>query len=397
MRVARGTGTLRVAPAGVVCDTAASSVTRGYPALVGLATGVPWFRPSRRSGHPGLLTLARLLAFEVLVVAALYVLSPQAWLTILVAALAAVLTIALFGRSHGRWWSESALLWLRYRRRGGTAGVRAEDPRLTALGELVPDLTVTDLPSGLGMGGDGAGWFAVLEVATADVAGAVPPVPLAALARVAAEAEQAGVVIQLVSHNAASAAGPRERAVWVAVRLDAQAVAESTLAGEFTVDVPAVLAEMARRAERVLTRRGSVVRALGADELLGALARSCDLLPAGSPVVAREAWQAWHSHRLAHRCYWVASWPDAERGTGLLAQLADLPATLVSIAFVLEPSFDGTDLSCVVRVASLPSSLALVCDRAEHLVRRAGGRLSRLDGQHAPGVYASAPSGGGAR
>jgi type VII secretion protein EccE len=363
---------------------------------VGLATGVPWFRLGRRSGRPGLLTLARLLVFEALVVAALYVLSPRPWLMILVAVLAVFLTVLLFGRSRGRWWSESALLWLRYRRRGGTVGVSADDPRLTALCELVPDLTVEDLPGGLGMGGDGAGWFAVLEVATAGAAGAVPPVPLAALARLTTDAEQAGVVIQLVSHNAAGPEG-RERVVWVAVRLDAKAVAESTLAGDHRVDVPAVLAEMVRRAEKVVKRRGLVARALGADELLRALARSCDLLPASSAVPVREAWQVWHSHRLAHRCYWLSSWPDAERGTGLLAQLADLPATLVSIAFVLEPTFDGTTMSCVVRVASLPSSLGLACERAEELVRRAGGRLSRLDGQQAPGVYASAPSGGGAR
>lgn len=371
---------------------------RGYSALV--ATGDAWFRLSRRSGRPGLLTLARLLAFEVVVVSVLYVLSPRPWLTILAAALAVLLTALLFGRSHGRWWSESALLWLRYRRRSGTADVRGDDPRLTALGELVPELTVQDLPgpenTKLGMGGDGAGWFAVLEVAL-DAAGALPPVPLAALTRVATDAEQAGVVIQLVSHNAGGGPGGKDRAVWVGVRLDAKAVAESTLARDQRVDVPAVLTEMVRRVERVLRRRGLVARALTADELLAALARSCDLLPAGNPVAAREAWQAWYSGRLAHRCYWIASWPDAERGTALLARLADLPAALVSIAFVLEPAFGGTSMSCVIRIAGVPASLGVVCDRAVEMVRRAGGRLSSLDGQHAPGVYASAPSGGGVR
>jgi type VII secretion protein EccE len=355
---------------------------------------------SRRSGRPGLLTLARLLAFEVVVMTALYLLSPKLWVVVLAAAFAVLLTVLLFGRSHGRWWSESLLLWLRYRRRSGRADVRGDDPRLTALGELVPELTVVDVPgpenTKLGMGGDGAGWFAVLEVTAADPAGATPPVPLAALARIGADAKQAGVVIQLVSHNAAGTHG-RERTVWVAVRLDAKAVAEATLSSGQRVDVPAVLVEMARRVEKVLRRRGLTARALNADALLGALARSCDLLPASSPVQAREAWQDWHSSRLVHRCYWLASWPDVERGTGLLAQLADLPATLVSIAFVLEPAYEGTDMSCVVRIGSVPASLGPACERAEQLVRRAGGRLSRLDGQQAPGVYASAPSGGGAR
>lgn len=363
-------------------------------------TGVPWFRVSRRSGRPGLLTLARLLAFEVVVVAVLYLVSPNVPLMVLAIVVAVLLTALLFGRSHGRWWSESALLWLRYHRRSGTAGARCDDPRLAALAELVPDLTVEDVQRGgdarLGVGGDGAGWFAVLEVDLL-AAGPVPPIPFAALARVASAAEQAGVVIQVVSHNAAGVGGARERAVWVAVRLDVTVLAESTVGSTATADAPAVLAEMVRRAERVLRRRGLVARALTADGLLGALARSCDLRPAGTPVAAREAWQHWQSHRLAHRCYWVASWPNAERGTSLLAVLADLPAVLVSIAFVLEPSFDGTDLSCVVRVAAPPAVLGEACARAEHLVRLAGGRLSRLDGQHAPGVYASAPSGGGAR
>jgi type VII secretion protein EccE len=317
------------------------------------------------------------------------------------AALAVVIAVLLFGRSHGRWWTESAALWLRYRRRGGTASVLGDDPRLAALCELAPELTVEDIrgtdDSRLGMGGDGAGWFAVLEVATAGVDGVVPPVPLAELARIAADAEQSGVVMQLVSHNVA-AAGERTRTVWVVVRLDAGAVAESALAeDQRRVDVPGVLAEMVRRVERMLRRRGLVARTLTADELLGALVRSADLLPDGGPGTARETWRAWYSRRLAHRCYWLASWPDVERGTGLLAQLADLPAAFVSIAFVLEPTFEGTGMSCLVRVAAVPGSLGLVCDRAEGLARRAGGRLSCLDGQHGPAVYASAPSGGGAR
>lgn len=361
----------------------------------------PWFRPNRRFGGPGVLTIARVLVLEVVIVGVLCAVSPQPWLVIAGAALAVVIAVMLFGRSHGRWWTESAMLWLRYRRRGGTASARGDDPRLAALCDLAPELTVENIPgaddSKLGMGGDGAGWFSVLEVATDGVDGVLPPVPLAELARIASDAEQTGVVMQLVSHNAV-AADDRKRTIWVAVRLDAHAVAESALGeGHRKVDVPGVLAEMVRRVERVLRRRGLVARTLTADELLGALVRSADLLPDGGPVTARETWRAWYSRRLAHRCYWLASWPDAERGTGLLAQLADLPAAFVSIAFVLEPTFEGTGMSCLVRVAAVPGSLGLVCDRAEGLARRAGGRLSCLDGQHGPAVYASAPSGGGAR
>ncbi|NIH81479.1 type VII secretion protein EccE [Amycolatopsis viridis] len=365
-------------------------------------SGQTWFPHVRNRGRLGVLSLARLLAFEIVLVAVAAVGVQRLWALIAAGVLGLAVIIMMFGRSNGRWWTESLVLWLGFRSRRGTSGERRDDPRLAALCELVPDLVVEDVDgpgdAQLGMGSDEAGWFAVLEVAGgADVVS--PPVPLAALARTAAEAEQAGVVMQVVMHSTPGhEPRTRDRTLWVAVRLDAQAVAESMIdAPGDRLDVPAVLAEITRRAERVLRRRGLRARMLAADEVVDALARSCDLLPGGGPSQVHEAWESWHSTRLTHGCFWIHSWPEPDRGTGLLAALAELPADLVSIALLLEPSFDGTTLRCLVRVAATVQRYAQVCDLVRTLAERHGGRVSRLDGQHGPAVYASAPSGGGAR
>lgn len=367
-----------------------------------------WFQRRRLPGRIGPVGISRLLVFQVIQVGLFVVLVRGVWAAVLGGAVGALAIAVTFGRWRGRWWTESAMLWLRFRRRRGIADPRAEDPRLAALSQLVPDLVVEDVDgtdgSRLGMASDGAGWFAVLEVepTEADVS---PPVPLSALARIAAEAEQAGVVMQVVSHTmpATVELGGAQRFLWVAVRLDADAVADSLVDDpDRQVGVPAVLAELTRRVDRALRRRGLKARTLDADGVMDALVLSCDLAPAelaDRPVLAREDWDAWHSPRLAHRCFWLARWPDPERGTSLLAGLNDAPDARVSIALVLEPRDEGelTDLRCLVRVAAAPGRSRLAADHSMQLAERLGGRLYPLDGEHALAVYGTAPSGGGAR
>lgn len=384
-----------------------------------------WFRRRRTPGRLGQVGVARLIlaqSLQIGVIAA--VLQPSAWVGAAAATTGALTTAAALGRWRGRWWTELVALRLDLRRRLGRPAGITDDPRLAALRHLVPDLVVEDVAgtdTRLGMGSDGAGWFAVLEVEPSAVQA---PVPLAALARLATEAEQAGVVIQVVWHSVpvttewAEPAGPsvepdpertgRQRTVWVAVRLDANAVADSAVDnpdGDRHLDVPAVLRELTRRVGRVLRRRGLVSRVLDAPGLLDALARSCDLVdPDGAVATAgeavdRETWRGWRSDRLVHRTYWLATWPDPERGTGLLGALGDLPAAAVSVALILEPRPEGepTDLRCLVRLATPPARRQAASEHAERLARRYGARLFPLDGEHAPGVYATAPSGGGAR
>lgn len=383
-------------------------------------TGV-WFRRRRVPGRLGPLGVTRLVAVQVAQVGAVAaVVQPVGWVRLGGVVAGALTTVVALGRWRGRWWTDLVALRLDLRRRRGRVAVTADDPRLASLCQLVPDLTVEDVEATdgakLGMGSDGAGWFVVLEVDTAEAA-IHPPVPLAALARIATEAEQAGVVIQVVWHSVPVAAdapeppGPsaqpdpdqigRQRTLWVAVRLDADAVADSAVDnpdGDRHLDVPAVLGELSRRVGRVLRRRGLPSRVLDSSALLDALGRSCDLTP-GDDFAGQESWDGWHSVRLVHRGYWLRRWPDPERGTGLLASLGDLPGASVSIAVTLEPRAEGegTDLRCLVRLATEPHRNGPVAARAERLARRFGGRLFPLDGEHPLAVYATAPSGGGAR
>jgi type VII secretion protein EccE len=370
-----------------------------------------WFRLRRLPGRLGAVGVLRLLVFQVVQVGVFLVLLRGIWAAVLGSVVGAVAIAVTFGRWRGRWLTDQAVLWLRYRRgRGATSGA-PDDPRLVALGQLVPDLVVEDIAAGpegsrLGMGSDGAGWFTVLEVEPAG-AGVAPPVPLAALVRVAAEAGQAGVVIQVVTHTVPVPGGvaARQRLLWVAVRLDADLVADAAvddLGAEpaHQVDVPAVLAELTRRVRRALRRRGLGARGLDADGVVDALALSCDLAATDAPGLGkvREDWHAWHSPRLAHRCGWLQTWPDPDRGTTLLAGLGESPEARVSISLVLQPRDElESDLRCLIRLAAPPDRIGQVYDRADRLTRQLGGALFPLDGEHALGVYGSAPSGGGAR
>lgn len=370
------------------------------------------FRQRRVPGRLGAVGVSRLLALQVIQVGLFVVLVQPLWAAILGGLVGVLIILLVFARWQGRWITESALLWLRFRRRQGRVASQQEDQRLAALAELAPDLVIDEVPgpdaTRLGMGSDGAGWFAVLEVEPAD-AGVDPPVPNAALARIAREAGLGGVVMQVVAHSAPAASGAvpvpgagagRQRRLWVAVRLDADLVTSSAVDDEEDrVDVPAVLAELTRRVRRALRRRGLSTQVLDEDGLIDALALSCDLASAGHAGKVHEQWRAWQSHRLAHRCFWLRRWPDADRSTALLARLAELPDGQVTVAFILEARAESTevDLRCLVRVSAPPAQCDRLCDLAEGLTDQAGGQLYPMDGEHALAVYGSAPTGGGAR
>lgn len=100
-----------------------------------------------------------------------------------------------------------------------------------------------------------------------------------------------------------------------------------------------------------------------------------------------------------HRCFWLRTWPDPVRGTELLAALAELPGAWVSTALLLTGQADGAgrgELRCLIRIAAAPEQWEQICGYAVQLAERMGGELFPLDGEHALGVYATAPTGGGA-
>ncbi|MFI6761346.1 type VII secretion protein EccE [Micromonospora sp. NPDC050417] len=342
---------------------------------------------------------------------------------------AAVLLLAL-GRHQGRWWLEKRLMTWRYRRRQRTgAGVPAGDnPRLAALRVLAPDLTVENVEvagTPVGVARDNAGWYAVAQVTPKPAArGEAGGLPLDLLVAALADAAQPGAVLQVVTQTVPSpsvalspaskarqsyqellgrfGAIPADQQSWIAVRLDARLVAEAGATGGAELDVaPAVVASLVRRVAKSLRWVGVTHRLLDAEELLVVLSHSCDLEPgySASPVQPREDWAQWHSSRLAHRSFWIRGWPTLAEASSLLTKVSTAEAAMTSVALIMaaDDAARTVDLRALVRVAAPAEELERVCLSLVRGAERMSADLLRLDGEHGPAVYASAPTGGGAR
>jgi hypothetical protein len=71
-------------------------------------------------------------------------------------------------------------------------------------------------------------------------------------------------------------------------------------------------------------------------------------------------------------------------------------AAFVTVALTLVPTDDSIDIRCLIRVAAPPAEINKACKTVTREAGRLRMRLLRLDGEQAPAVYASAPTGGGA-
>jgi type VII secretion protein EccE len=396
------------------------------------ATGPATLLPRRRPGYLGPVHVTQLLISEAAVVAVLAL----AGRGIIVLAGAVVVGLALLvvtlSRRQGRWWLERRLMtWQYQRRRRARPVLVRDDPRLTALRWLAPGLTVENVDARdgaqIGVARDDAGWFAVAAISPRAAMRDDPHagLPLDILVRALVDADQPGAVLQVVTHTIPApsldldggrpaghsyrellqrfgpVAIPIDRVTWIAVRLDARALAEAGVDGVTETDqAPTAVATLIRRVAKSLRQVAIPYQVLDADGLLDALARSCDLAhpsQAGPAPEPREDWTAWHSGRLAHRSFWVRDWPSIAQSGALLDWLSTAPAAQSSIAMLLAPDGDSVDLRCVARVAASPNDLAGVTEAVDRGARLAHARLFQLDGEQAPAVYASAPTGGGPR
>lgn len=388
-------------------------------------------KPIPRPGHLGTLSVTQIVVAEavVLVTAAVATRGPVPGLIAGAASLAVLAVV--FARRHRRWWLEDLVISWRHRRRRAAARDTGAGAVLSALRTIAPGLAVRDVtaPDGarVGVARDEAGWFSVVALTpTAAVHSEAAPIPLDTLVTVLAANEQPGVVLQLVTHTVpapgpdlhpASPAGgsyrmlvdslaragvPAHRESAVCVRIDARTFAEALL--DHTADpetAAALVASLSRRVATSLRRIGVACRVLDTDELLGALARSCDLESAvlGDATQVTEDWTGWRSARLVHRTYWMKTWPQSAGQFGTLAEwVGGLRAAQTSIAIVLDPA-EGDDVAvrAFVRVAAAPDDdfgalEKVLLSGAESL----GAELLPLDGEQGPAVYATAPTGGGA-
>ena len=403
----------------------------GAPAPARSGTGT--LLPRRRPGYLGPVHVMQLLLVEAAVVAVAAALGRGPVVLAAAGGAALVLLAVALVRRDGRWWLERRLMARRYRQRRRSRPGARPDPRLTALRQLSPGLAVENIaaPDGaqVGVGRDDAGWYAVAAVVPSAPMRDAPMagLPLDALLTTLAEAGQPGAVLQLVTHTvpapglAVDPGSPAsqsyrqllgqfgnapvtvDRATWLAVRLDAQALAEAGADDVTEVDQAASLvAALVRRVAKALRHVGVPYQVLDAEGLLAALARSADLAPppeTGQPVLPREEWAVWHSAQLAHRTYWLRDWPDLGEAGALLAMLTHTPAALTSIAVIVAPEEDAgpVDLRCLIRVAAPAAALDQVGRTLTRTMEQARAKLFPLDGEQGPAAYATAPTGGGPR
>jgi type VII secretion protein EccE len=422
------------------------ATTREAPPRSGAAPGAsassreqmpaPRLTLQRRPGHIGAVSVAQLVLLELALVAGLVMLRHRTPFLVAGIVLGVLILVLTFGRRRGRWWAEYVVLRRQYRRRRRSAHPPATDRRLTQLHDLAPDLTVQTVEGAddvrVGVGADGAGWFAIVAVVASDgVRGGVGAVPLGVLAKAAKDAEQPGATVQVVTHTMPAPAtrgdgppcdesygellapvggvAPADQITWVAVRLDARTMAAATLTATTQLgpnvdrEATARLATLARRVAKALRRARCTVQILDADGLLDALARSVDLerTEGRSRDGQREDWSTWRSDTLVHACFWLRTWPQPDDAGPLLDQLALTSPAFTSVAVSVRPAGRAaadasTEIRGLIRVAAAPEALAASCAGLTEVARGGGARLFRLDGEQAPAVYASAPTGGGA-
>lgn len=394
--------------------------------------GIPTLVPHRRPGYLGSIHVLQLLVVEVVVIAVTAAFGLGMVAAAIAAAIAALLLVVTLGRQGGRWWIEHRVISWRLHRRDRIAGSLAgDDPRLAALRMLAPGVTIDEVggadDSLVGVARDSAGWYAVAEI-TANPglrATARPPVPLDTLAAALNDADQSGAaVVQVVTHTVPAAASddeagrsyrdllqrygpaqvPVEQTTWIAVRLDAVALAE--VGADLPEGAPDLVAALLRQLAKSLRRAGLGTRLLDRGGLLDALDRSCDLtVRAGAAFHVRNArvtpphedWHGWHSGRLTHRSYWLRDWPSVAQAGALLDWLATTPAALTSIALTLAPNGDTVDIRCLARIAATSDRLKAVSETLTAGAHTASADLFTLDGEQRPAVYATAPTGGGPR
>jgi type VII secretion protein EccE len=413
-------------PAPAASRSGSGSARRTEPVLI---------LPRRRPGFLGPVHVTQLLVAELVVMVLLVAVSEG-----VVAVVGALITgsgllLITLARRGGRWWMERRVMTWHYRRRRRRSrhtDPPSNDPRLAELRRFAPGMIVQNVSvadgAQVGVARDDTGWYAVAALSPRTVAhNDLVQLPLDELAAAVAEADQPGAVLQIVTQTvpapstnipAASPAGssyqqllarfgdvsiPAERTTWVAVRLDARMLAEATAGDPIELEVaPAVVAALIRRVVKSQRRAGVTLRLLDADALLDALVRACDLErpPSGTnEAQPREHWSMWRSAWLAHRSFWVRDWPAVSKASAMLDKLATSPSAMTTVAVIIAPEQGGqvADLRALVRVAALAGELGNVTRALRRRASEAKADLFALDGEQAPAVYASAPTGGGAQ
>ncbi|RLP88341.1 type VII secretion protein EccE [Micromonospora sp. CV4] len=357
----------------------------------------PVDRPGR--GRVGPVLVGQLVVLELCAVAVWAAGAGPSWVLAAVGTVAALIVLAVFARRGGRWWFEDLLLRRRLRRRreraaAALAGGAASDPRLAALAPELSVIELTDRGTRLGIGQDDQGWFAAvaLQPSTGAVVGSVEASTVDQALRVltdfAAPVSRAQVVAHtLVWYPAPGAPPAAHRTVWVALRLTVRdARVEAVSRGGGLPGVHRTLAAGIGRLGKALTAAGLAHRPLSRDELRAAVvsAAGLDLVP--EPPA--ETWLGLRGGGWTHRCLALRGRSDAPLGP-LVDAITATSAPSHTVAAAVSP--DGRVAAPLLRVAAMDNHVEALVKVVRDIAQRAGTPARPVDGQHGPGVYASAP------
>ncbi|CCH15646.1 type VII secretion protein EccE [Micromonospora lupini] len=354
-------------------------------------------RPGR--GRIGPVLVGQLVVLEVCAVAVWAATAGPSWLLATVAALALAVVVAAFARRGGRWWFHDVLLRRRLRHRreraaAALAGGTATDPRLAALAPELDVIELTDRGTRLGIGQDDQGWFAAvaLQPVTGAAVGSVDAATVDRALRVLADFSAPVSRAQVVAHTlvwypAPGAPPAAHRTVWVALRLTVRdARVETVSRGGGLPGVHRTLAAGIGRLGKALTAAGLAHRPLGRDELRAAVvsAAGLDLVP--EPPT--ESWRGLRGGGWTHHCLTLRGRPDAPLGP-LVDAITATSAPSHTVAAAVSP--DGRMAAPLLRVAAMDNHVEALVKAVRDVAHRAGTPARPMDGQHGPGVYASAP------
>ncbi|KKK04525.1 type VII secretion protein EccE [Micromonospora sp. HK10] len=371
------------------------------PGCTATAPAAPDDRPvapsdQRRRGRLGPVVVGQLVVLECAALAVWFATAGPTWVLPAVGVPALLAVVAAFARRGGRWWYEDLALRRRLRRRRDRArgAVPAGDPRLAALAPELNVVELTERGTRLGIGQDERGWFAAVALTgrpgapAGSVEAAVVDRALAVLADFAGPVTQTQVVSHtLVWYPAPGAPPAAHRTVWVALRLSvADARTEAVSRGGGLRGVHRTVSAGMGRLGKALTAAGLGHRVLSRDELHAAVVSGAGLdLAPESPV---ESWTSLRGGGWTQHCLALRVRPNGSLGP-LVDAVTATSAPSHTVAALVLPG--GRRVPPLLRVAAMDGHAEALVKVVRDVAKRCGVPARPLDGQHGPGVYATAP------
>lgn len=413
-QAARAAAASRAAPASAP-PIRPEPAPRPAAAVPARPTGPRGFRPRRRPGAVGAVSLGQVFCWVVAISAVAATIDQPVPVLAGAAGGAAFLLILTATRIRHRWLYQAIGTWLRFQFRRRRAELTTHpDMRVGLLQFLAPGAEVAEVDSEAGMVGvigHPGGVVVLLEPVASDAdLLAEEPVSLPSVGSLLPVSDPDGppttvqVVVSVVPAPALTAeptaAGmsygqftggrvPASRQAWVALQL------QRTAGDHAEEDLREALVGVARRLRRKLERDGLSVRLLDRDEVLAAVGQASAAL--GDASRAKERWRSWWLGQVPQTCLQIRKWPDLEtaKGAALFDRISAVPSLATTIAVAARRAGDRMETQAVIRVAAPTSGqLSQAVSGVSAAAGECGAALQVLSGEQGSGVAASLPLGG---